>query len=141
MASAYPATNKQFDTGQVRALIDAFTPRPIRDTLNFTQLILRIALYFAPLKLFLPLSGLLLLAAVAWGLFSTLVFHQLADVSTLVIVMTAAQVAAIGLLAELINRRFPSQARMWRAQQPAYRRQPETTVAAMPSESRTTASR
>jgi putative ABC transport system permease protein len=32
-AAAYPATNKQFDTGQVRALIDAFTPRPIRDTL------------------------------------------------------------------------------------------------------------
>jgi hypothetical protein len=109
--------------------------RPIRDTLNFTQLILRIALYFAPLKLFLPLSGLLLLAAVAWGLFSTLVFQQLADVSTLVIVMTAAQFAAIGLLAELINRRFPSQARLWRTQQPAQRPQTETTVASLRGES------
>lgn len=88
--------------------------RPIRDTLNFVQLILRIALYFAPLKLFLPLSGLLLLLGLAWGIFSVTVLGQLADVSTLVIVMTAVQIAVIGLLAELINRRFPSQARLAR---------------------------
>lgn len=88
--------------------------RPIRDTLNFVQLILRIALYFAPLKLFLPLSGLLLVLGLAWGIFSVTVLGQLADVSTLVIVMTAVQIAAIGLLAELINRRFPSQARLAR---------------------------
>ena len=88
--------------------------RPIRDTLNFVQLILRIALYFAPLKLFLPLSGLLLVLGLVWGVFSVAVLGQLADVSTLVIVMTAVQIAAIGLLAELINRRFPSQARLAR---------------------------
>jgi hypothetical protein len=88
--------------------------RPVRDTLNFVQLILRIALYFAPLKIFVPLSIVLLLLALAWGLFSALVLGQLADVSTLVIVMTSAQVMAIGLLAELINRRFPSPARSWR---------------------------
>ncbi len=81
--------------------------RPIRDTLNFVQLILRIALYFAPLKIFLPLSGLLLLLALGWGLFSRLVLQQLADVSTLIIGMTAVQVAVVGLLAELINRRLP----------------------------------
>ena len=80
---------------------------PIRDTLNFVQLILRIGLYFAPLKIFLSLSALLLLAAVAWGLLSELVWGRLADVSTLVIVMTAFQVAGVGLLAELINHRLP----------------------------------
>ena len=82
--------------------------RPIRDTLNFVQLILRIALYFAPLKLFLPLSLLLALLGLAWGLFSYFALSKLADVSTLIILMTAVQVAVIGLLAELINRRSPS---------------------------------
>jgi ABC-type antimicrobial peptide transport system permease subunit len=33
MAAAYPETNKQFNTGQVQRLIDAFTPRPLRGTL------------------------------------------------------------------------------------------------------------
>ena len=81
---------------------------PIRDTLNFVQLILRIGLYFAPLKIFLSLSGLLLAAAIVWGVLSEIVWGRLADVSTLVIVMTAFQVAGVGLLAELINHRLPS---------------------------------
>lgn len=81
--------------------------RPIRDTLNFVQLILRIGLYFAPLTVFLPLSALCLFAAVAWALFSTFVLGQLADVSTLILTMTAFQVAVIGLMAELISKRLP----------------------------------
>ena len=32
-AEAYPETNKQFNTGQVQPLIEAFTPRPLRGTL------------------------------------------------------------------------------------------------------------
>jgi glycosyltransferase involved in cell wall biosynthesis len=82
--------------------------RPIHDTINFVQLVLRIALYFAPLKLFLPLSLLLFLTGVAWGTFTKLYFGVLADVSTLVIVMTAFQIAVVGMLAELINRRVPN---------------------------------
>jgi len=80
---------------------------PVRDTLNFIQLILRIGLYFAPLKIFLSLSAVLLLLAVAWGMISEKLLGRLADVSTLVIVMTSFQVAGVGLLAELINRRIP----------------------------------
>lgn len=82
--------------------------RPIQDTLGFAQLALRIALYFRPLKLFLPLSGLLVVLAAAWALFSSLVLGQLADVTTLVIFMTGIQVAVVGLLSELINHRLPS---------------------------------
>jgi glycosyltransferase involved in cell wall biosynthesis len=81
--------------------------RPIQDTLNFVQLVMKIALYFAPLKIFLPISGILLLLAIAWGLFSTLVLGRIADASTVMIVMTAIQVAVIGLLADLIDRRTP----------------------------------
>lgn len=82
--------------------------RPIQDTLNFVGLVWRIALYFAPLKLFLPLSALLFLAALVWGTFTLVVLGQLADVSTLVLVMTAFQIAMIGLLAELMNKRLPT---------------------------------
>ena len=82
--------------------------RPIRDTINFVQLVLRIGLYFAPLKIFLPLSGFMLVSALAWALVSKLALGQLADVSTIVIVMTAVQIFVIGLLAELINRRVVS---------------------------------
>lgn len=82
--------------------------RPIQDTVNFVNLVWRIALYFAPLKFFLPASAFLFLVAIAWALFTHLVFGQLADVSTLVIVMTAFQIAAVGMLAELINKRLPN---------------------------------
>lgn len=82
--------------------------RPLQDTVNFLKLVWRIALYFAPLKIFLPLSGFLFLAAVGWALFTLFVLGQLADVTTLVIVMTAFQVAVIGMLAELINQRLPN---------------------------------
>jgi glycosyltransferase involved in cell wall biosynthesis len=78
---------------------------PIRDTLGFTGLILRVALYFAPLKIFLPLSALLLAIALAWGLVSKFVLGSLADVSTVLLVLAAVQVAVVGLVAELINRR------------------------------------
>lgn len=82
--------------------------KPIRDTINFFQLVLRIALYFAPMKIFLPISGFLLLLALGWGLFGAFVLGRIADASTAVIVMSAVQVAMIGLLAELINKRLVS---------------------------------
>ena len=82
--------------------------RPIQDTLNFVQLVLRIALYFSPLKLFLPLSAFLLVLALTWALFTKFALGLLADVSTLVIVMAGVQVAVIGMLAELINQRLPN---------------------------------
>ncbi len=82
--------------------------RPIQDTLNFIQLVLRIALYFAPLKIFLPLSIFFLLLALIWALFSRFVLGQLADVSTLIIAMTGIQVGVIGMLTEFINGRLPN---------------------------------
>lgn len=82
--------------------------KPVRDTLNFVNLILRMALYFAPLKIFLPLSGFLLLLGLLWGIFSWAVLKRLADVSTVVIIMAAVQIAAVGMLAELIDRRLPN---------------------------------
>jgi len=80
--------------------------RPIRDTFNFIQLVLSIALYFSPLKIFLPLGGILFLLGLTWGLISALLFNRIADASTAVILMTAVQIWVVGLLADLVNRRL-----------------------------------
>ena len=82
--------------------------RPIRDTLNFIKLILRIGLYFAPLKIFMPISIVLFLLAIGWGIFTKFFLGTLADVSSLIIAMTGFQVAVLALIAELINHRLPN---------------------------------
>lgn len=82
--------------------------RPLADTMAFIHLILRIALYFAPMKVFLPLGGALLALASAWALFTGLVLGQVADASTAIIALGGVQVAILGLLAELINVRMPN---------------------------------
>jgi hypothetical protein len=82
--------------------------RPIRDTANFIMLILKMGLYFAPLKIFMPVSAAIMGLAVSWGLFTTLVLGQLFNSSMLVLVMAAIQIAAVGLLAEAIRWRLPS---------------------------------
>ena len=82
--------------------------RPIRDTLNFIKLILKIGLYFAPLKIFLPLSVGIFMFAIGWAVFSLFFLDKLADVSFIIIAMTSFQLAALALLAELINHRLPN---------------------------------
>lgn len=82
--------------------------KPIQDTLNFIQLISRMALYFRPLKVFVPLSLVLFVAAVIWALVSKFILGRLADVSVLVMIMSAIQVYTIGMLAELVNHRIPN---------------------------------
>lgn len=81
--------------------------RPIRDTLNFIGLILRMGLYFAPLKIFLPVGFMLILGAVIWGIMTALL-GRLADVSTLVLMIAGFQTTMLGLLAELVNHRLPN---------------------------------
>ena len=82
--------------------------RPIRDTLNFIKLILRIGLYFTPIKIFMPISISLFLIAIGWGIFTKFVLGELADVTSLIIAMTGFQIAFFAFLAELINHRLPN---------------------------------
>lgn len=81
--------------------------RPIRDTINFLKLIMRMALFFNPLKIFIPLSLILLIIAVAAGLYTHLVIGKMADMTTAIIALTGVQCAMLGLLAEMITRRVP----------------------------------
>jgi hypothetical protein len=43
-----------------------------------------------------------------WAIVSKYLLGQLADISTLILAMTSIQIAMMGLLAELINRRLPN---------------------------------
>lgn len=80
--------------------------RPIKDTLNFVQLIVRTTMYFNPLKIFLPLSIFLVMFAFLVLFGSWFFFGKAMDVSFGVLIMTAVMVSAIGMLADLINKRI-----------------------------------
>ncbi|MEJ2745595.1 MAG: hypothetical protein P8123_07935, partial [bacterium] len=68
-------------------------------------LIFRRVTYFKPLEVFLPASALLLAAGVAVGLYSFYAHHRVMDVTTLVFILFSMQIALLGLLADLINRK------------------------------------
>ena len=81
--------------------------RPVRDTINFVNLIVRTVLYFKPLKIFAPASAALFGTALIVALVSKFWFGQLADVTSVTLAVAAFQVLAIGLLADLIEKRSP----------------------------------
>lgn len=80
--------------------------RPIYDTLNFVQLIIRTCLYYNPLKVFMPLSFSLVILAFLVLLLSYFFLNKVMDVTFGVIMMTAVIVLAIGMLADLIDKRL-----------------------------------
>jgi glycosyltransferase involved in cell wall biosynthesis len=80
--------------------------RPIYDTLNFTQLIIRTCLYFNPLKIFIPFAGILIILAFLVALLSHLFLDHIMDVTFGTIMMTAVIILAIGMLADLIDKRI-----------------------------------
>jgi glycosyltransferase involved in cell wall biosynthesis len=79
---------------------------PLTDTYNYISLVVRSVMYFNPLKVFLPVSLLFLLVGLVkmvrdfiyWGNFHV-------PAITLVILVTAVQLAALGMLADLIVKR------------------------------------
>jgi glycosyltransferase involved in cell wall biosynthesis len=79
--------------------------RPFSDTLGFLMIIVRTIMYFNPLKIFLPISSALLLAGIALLLYSAFALHKVMDVTVVILVSFAIQVAVIGLLADLIDKR------------------------------------
>ncbi len=80
--------------------------RPIHDTLNFIQLIIRTVMYFNPMRIFIPLSIIIVVFAFIVLIVSWLLTGKAMDVSFGVILMTAVMVMTIGLLADLIDKRI-----------------------------------
>lgn len=79
--------------------------RPIKDTLNFVQLIIRTIMYFDPLKIFLPLSFMLLGASIATFVLSAVYLDKIMDTTTAILFIGGIQVLAIGMLADLVDKR------------------------------------
>jgi glycosyltransferase involved in cell wall biosynthesis len=80
--------------------------KPIRDTLGFTQLIIRTVIYFNPLKVFYPVAALfaVMLAGSLWYDIFWLETPNLGDKSVFLFVALV-QVLSVGLLADLIEKR------------------------------------
>lgn len=79
---------------------------PLKDTYNYLTLVVRSVMYFNPLKVFLPMT-LALMATGVLKLIRDILYYRSFYVPgvTLVLILTAIQVAAMGLLADLIARR------------------------------------
>jgi glycosyltransferase involved in cell wall biosynthesis len=78
--------------------------KPIRDTLRFIQLILRTGVYFAPLRIFLPVSGIFSLGFCI-SLFQDLFVRRDLTEATLIFFVAAIQLAMFALLADMIDKR------------------------------------
>lgn len=79
--------------------------KPFRDGMNFILLIIKAITYFNPIKVFLPISFVLLLTSILLFWYSAFVIGQLADVSVIVLMVASIQTALFGLLADLIVKR------------------------------------
>jgi glycosyltransferase involved in cell wall biosynthesis len=78
---------------------------PVRDTINFFSLVLRVVMYFKPLKVFIPLSGILFAGALVNIFNAYLRGLTVLPGSTLFLLVSGVQVAALGLLADLLVKR------------------------------------
>ncbi|HJT23506.1 MAG TPA: glycosyltransferase family 2 protein [bacterium] len=82
--------------------------RPFRDTFNFFSLVLRVVMYFKPLKIFIPLSAIILVSGLALGV-TTWLNHQPFTGTILFLLISSLQIALwiaiTGLLADLLVKR------------------------------------
>lgn len=83
------------------------TFHPIADTYNYITLVVRSIMYFNPLKVFLPITGLLFLVGVIKFIRDLFVYGSVFYIPgiTLLLLFMAVQVGVLGLLADLIVRR------------------------------------
>lgn len=81
--------------------------KPIADTLNFLTLIVRTVLLFRPLKIFIPLFLLLFIPGIALFIFRVISGGGFA-ISSMILLLASIQVLAIGMLADLVDRKISS---------------------------------
>lgn len=79
---------------------------PIKDTANFFQLIIRTVLYFDPLKIFVPVFFIIVgIAAAIFG-YTYFAMDKMYDNTVTILLLAAFQILAIGLIADLIDKRM-----------------------------------
>lgn len=78
---------------------------PVKDFIGFITLILRMVVYFKPIKLFTLLALILALAGVGILVYSKLYLDRLLDITFIITILSALQIFLIGLIADLIVRK------------------------------------
>lgn len=79
--------------------------KPFRDTLQFVQLILRTGMYFAPLRVFLPVAGIFFTGFLI-TLFQDIFIRGDLTERTLILFVAAAQLTMFALLSDMIDKRM-----------------------------------
>lgn len=77
---------------------------PVRDTFNFFRLIVRTAVYFAPLRVFLPVAMLFLMGFFATFVWDLLVQHEF-SLRSLLLLVASTQLGLFAMLADMIDKR------------------------------------
>jgi glycosyltransferase involved in cell wall biosynthesis len=80
--------------------------KPVSDTLNFLQLIVRTSMFFNPLKIFLPLSLVLFFVGILILLYSYFFLEKILDITVVLLLVSALQMIAIGMTADLIVKKI-----------------------------------
>ena len=81
--------------------------QPIRDTLRFVQLIARMGMYFAPLRVLAPIVFVLSIGFLASLIYDVFIIKNLTD-KTVMLLMFSMNTAIFGLLADMIDKRTRS---------------------------------
>ena len=76
--------------------------KPVNDGFRFLMIILRISVFYAPLKVFLPLSTLLFVLGVGYGAVRVWVWHLAYGQTSALLMSTAVLVFMMGLISEQI---------------------------------------
>jgi glycosyltransferase involved in cell wall biosynthesis len=80
--------------------------RPIRDTLNFIMLIIRTGTYFAPMRVFFPVSVALFVCFLISASYDVFIHQNLTD-KTILLVLFSMNSGMFALLADMIDKRSP----------------------------------
>lgn len=78
--------------------------KPVRDTARFLQVILRTGAYFAPMRVFAPVAGALLLLGAASFVHDLTVERNLTD-TTVLLLLFGVQTGILALLGDMIDKR------------------------------------
>jgi len=74
---------------------------PVKDTISYLNTVVRMVMYFRPLRVFMPLTGFLLTVGIFKSVFSFKSTSSIQE-SDIIILMTAILLGALGLIADLI---------------------------------------
>ncbi|PKL15104.1 MAG: glycosyltransferase family 2 protein [Spirochaetae bacterium HGW-Spirochaetae-6] len=81
--------------------------KPVKDTLNFIQLIIRTVMYFNPLKIFVPMSFIMLLAAIVLFVLGQVnILYKSPSNTIVVLIVGSIQIFITGMIADLIDKRI-----------------------------------